>query len=234
MWRSNGCCWGANMVSGFGAMVRRDLLLTLRAKGDLLTLLFFFIVVTTLFPLAIGPELKTLRLIAAGIVWVAALLSSMLALERLFAQDYLDGTLEQLALSGYPLALLVLAKIVAHWLTTALPLVVLAPVVGIQYGLESHLLGVLALSLLLGSPALSAIGAIGAALTLGLRGGGALVSLLVLPLVIPVLIFGAGAVEAELSGLGGEGHLNLLIAFTLLSLFFAPMAAALSLKVALD
>lgn len=210
------------MGRAFLAMVRRDLRLTMRHQGDMVTLLVFFLIVTSLFPLAIGPELEVLRMIAPGIVWVAALLASMLALERLFGQDFADGTLEQLCLSSWPLSLLVLAKIVTHWLVTGLPLVVMAPIVGLQYGLPGGALWVLFISLLLGTPALSAIGAIGAALTLGLRGGGALVSLLILPLVIPVLIFGAGAVEADSSGLGGEGHLYLLTAMTLVALFFAP------------
>lgn len=218
----------------FWRVIERDLLLIVRNSSDLLTVLFFFLIVTSLFPLAIGPQLDTLRFIAPGVVWVAALLASMLALERLFAADYHDGTLEQMVTGAYPLSILVLGKIVAHWLVTGLPLVVMAPIVGIQYGLESHILGMLFISLLLGTPALSAIGAIGAALTLGLRGGGAMISLLILPLVIPVLIFGAGSVEAEASGLGGAGHLYLLAAITLVALFFAPLAAAVSVKIALE
>ncbi len=190
--------------------------------------------VVSLFPLAIGPELNTLRLIAPGIVWVAALLASMLALDHMFSVDHADGSLEQLLLTPQPLSLLVLAKIFAHWLITGLPLVLIAPVLGLQYDLSSEAIGVLMLSLLMGTPALSLIGAIGAALTLGLRGGGVLVSLLVLPLTIPVLIFGAGAVEANISGLGADGHLYMLSAILVMSLLLAPLATALSLRVSVE
>src|SRR5262249_54084144 len=148
----------------------------------------------SLFPLGIGPEPNVLRVIAPGVVWVAALLASMLALVRLFASDFEDGTLEQLALSPQPLLLLVAAKVLAHWLVTGLPLVLIAPLLGVQFALPANALGVMALALLLGTPSLSLIGAIGAALTLGVRGAGGLLALLVLPLYIPVLIFGAGAV----------------------------------------
>jgi heme exporter protein B len=219
------------MFETFIAIVARDLTLAIRRQSDVLSTLFFFVIVVSLFPLAIGPELATLRLIAPGVVWVAALLASMLALERLFAIDHADGTLEQMLLTPSPLALLVLGKVSAHWLVTGLPLVLMAPVLGLQYDLSMQALGVLLISLLLGTPVLSLIGAIGAALTLGLRGGGVLVSLLVLPLTVPVLIFGAGAVEASISGLGAEGHLSMLAAILVLALFFAPLATALALRI---
>ncbi len=222
------------MFRTFRWIVKRDLVLALRRRSDIFTTLFFFIIVVSLFPLGIGPEMETLRLIAPGVVWVAALLASMLALERLFATDYADGTLEQMMLTPQPLFLLVLGKVVAHWLVTGLPLVVMAPVLGLQYDLSFDALRVLVLTLLLGTPVLSLIGAIGAALTLGLRGGGVLVSLLVLPLYIPVLIFGAGAVEAHASGLGGAGHLYLLGAISVLALFFAPLATAAALRVSME
>ncbi len=222
------------MFETFLAIVKRDLILAMRRRSDVLTILFFFIIVVSLFPLGIGPEMKTLRLIAPGVVWVAALLASMLALERLFAIDYADGALEQMLLAPQPLSLLVLGKVAAHWLVTGLPLVLMSPVLGIQYDLSLDGLRVLVLSLLLGTPALSLIGAIGAALTLGLRGGGVLVSLLVLPLTIPVLIFGAGAVEAAVSGLGGEGHISMLAAILVFSLFFAPLAAAAALRISVE
>jgi heme exporter protein B len=222
------------MLYTFSWIVKRDLILALRRRTDIFTTLFFFIIVVSLFPLGIGPEMKTLRLIAPGVVWVAALLASMLALERLFASDYADGTLEQMMLTPQPLFLLVLGKVVAHWLVTGLPLVVMAPLLGLQYDLSLDALQVLVLTLLLGTPVLSLIGAIGAALTLGLRGGGVLVSLLVLPLYIPVLIFGAGAVEAHASGLGGAGHLYLLAAISVLALFFAPLATAAALRVSVE
>jgi heme exporter protein B len=224
----------AGLIRVFTAIVQRDLLLALRRKSDLTSTLFFFVVVVSLFPLAIGPELNTLRLIAPGIVWVAALLASMLALDHMFSVDHADGSLEQLLLTPQPLSLLVLAKIFAHWLITGLPLVLIAPVLGLQYDLSSEAIGVLMLSLLMGTPALSLIGAIGAALTLGLRGGGVLVSLLVLPLTIPVLIFGAGAVEANISGLGADGHLYMLSAILVMSLLLAPLATALSLRVSVE
>jgi len=222
------------MMKVFITVLRRDLLLAMRRKSDFTSTLFFFVVVVSLFPLAIGPELETLRLIAPGIVWVAALLASMLALDHIFSSDYIDGTLEQMLLTPQPLTMLVLAKIIAHWLITGLPLVLIAPVLGLQYDLSLQAIGILVLGLLLGTPALSLIGAIGAALTLGLRGGGILVSLLVLPLTIPVLIFGAGAVEAGVSGLGAEGHLYLLSAMLVMSLFLAPLATAIALRVALE
>jgi heme exporter protein B len=222
------------MFETFLTIVKRDLILAMRRRSDVLTILFFFVIVVSLFPLGIGPEMDTLRMIAPGVVWVAALLASMLALERLFAIDYADGALEQMLLTPQPLSLLVLGKVTAHWLVTGVPLVLMAPVLGIQYDLSMEALKVLVFSLLLGTPALSLIGAIGAALTLGLRGGGVLVSLLVLPLTIPVLIFGAGAVEATVSGLGGDGHLSMLAAILVLSLFFAPLAAAAALRVSVE
>lgn len=222
------------MFSAFRTLVGRDLLLAMRRRSDLFTTLFFFVIVVSLFPLGIGPEMKTLRLIAPGVFWVAALLASMLALERLFAVDYEDGALEQMLLTPQPLFVLVLAKVVAHWLVTGLPLVLMAPLLGLQYDLSSEALGVMVVSLLLGTPALSLVGAIGAALTLGLRGGGVLVSLLVLPLYIPVLIFGSGAVEATASGLGGQGHISMLGAILVLSFLLAPLAASAALRISLE
>ncbi|MBP6367592.1 MAG: heme exporter protein CcmB [Nitrosomonas sp.] len=215
-------------------IIKRDLLLAIRRQSDVLTTLFFFIIVVSLFPLSVGPEMNMLRVMAPGVVWVAALLASMLSLGRMFSNDYLDGTLEQMLLSPQSLSLLVLGKAFAHWLVTGMPLVLMAPVLGIQYDLPVDALLVLTVSLLLGTPVLSLIGAIGAALTLGLRGGGVLVSLLVLPLYIPVLIFGAGAVEANMSGVNFDAHLSLIGAFLLVSLVFAPWAAASSLKVSLE
>lgn len=222
------------MFEVFRTIVRRDLTLAVRRRSDVFTTLFFFIIVVSLFPLGIGPEMNTLRLIAPGVVWVAALLASMLALERLFSVDFEDGTLEQMLLTPQPVTLLVLGKVAAHWLVTGLPLVLMAPLLGLQYDLSTEALGVLLLSLLLGTPALSLIGAIGAALTLGLRGGGVLVSLLVLPLCIPVLIFGAGAVEANVSGLGEQGHLSMLGAILLLSLVLAPVATSAALRISAE
>jgi heme exporter protein B len=215
-------------------IIQRDLLLAVRRRADVLTTLFFFIIVVSLFPLGVGPEMSMLRVMAPGVVWVAALLASMLSLGRMFSGDHLDGTLEQMLLSPQSLALLVLGKALAHWLVTGVPLVLMAPVLGIQYDLPGDALLVLTASLLLGTPVLSLIGAIGAALTLGLRGGGVLVSLLVLPLYIPVLIFGAGAVEASSAGLGSGAHMSLLGAFLLASLVLAPWTAAVSLRISME
>jgi len=222
------------LFAALGAVIRRDLLLAMRRKSDVLTTLFFFIIVVSLFPLGIGPEMDMLRQIAPGVLWVAALLATMLSLNRLFAADHADGTLEQMALSAVPLGVLVTGKVIAHWLLSGLPLVLLAPVLGLQFDLAPGSLAVLVVSLLIGTPVLSLIGAVGAALTLGVRGGGVLVSLLVLPLYVPVLIFGAGAVEADLSGLGATAHLSLLAAFLALSAFFGPWATTVALRIALE
>ncbi|MDP1680671.1 MAG: heme exporter protein CcmB [Burkholderiales bacterium] len=215
-------------------IIRRDLLLAYRRRSDVLTTLFFFVIVVSLFPLGVGPEMKTLRLIAPGVVWVAALLASMLSLNRLFAADYQDGTLEQMLLAPQPLALIVLGKIIAHWLVSGLPLALMAPVLGMQFDLPPEALAVLFFALLLGTPILSLIGAIGAALTLGLRGGGVLLSLLVLPLYIPALIFGAGAVESYIAGVSPEGHLSLLGALLILTGLTAPWVTAVALRIAME
>ncbi len=215
-------------------VVRRDVLLALRRKSEVLTSLFFFVIVVSLFPLGIGPEMALLRVIAPGVLWVAALLAAMLSLSRLFAADHADGSLEQMLLAPAPLGLLVAGKVFAHWLVAGLPLVLIAPVLGLQYDLSADALKVLVISLLIGTPLLSLIGAIGAALTLGVRGGGVLLSLLTLPLYIPVLIFGAGAVEAEVAGLGAGGHLSLLAALLSLSILFAPWAATAALRIAVE
>lgn len=216
------------------AMARRDLLLAQRRRSEVLTALFFFVIVCSLFPLGIGPEPALLRKIAPGVLWVAALLATLLGLPRLFAADHQDGTLEQMALSPSSLGLLVAGKVLAHWLVSGLPLVLLAPVLGIQFDLAPDALAVLILALLLGTPLLSLIGAIGAALTLGLRGGGVLLALLVLPLYVPALIFGAGAVEAQVSGMAYAGHLSLLGAMLAVAVFFAPWATTAALRIALE
>ena len=216
------------------AVIRRDLLAALRHRADVLTTLVFFAIVASLFPLGVGPETAMLRTMGPGVVWVAALLASMLALTRLFASDYQDGTLEHLALSPHPLTLLVLGKIAAHWLASGLPLVIVAPLLGVQFDLSADSQLVLLASLLLGTPTLGLIGAVGAALTLGVRGGGALLSLLVLPLYVPVLIFGAGAVEAAASGLGAAAHLSLMGALLIVALIFAPWASAVAVRIAVE
>jgi len=214
--------------------VARDLLIALRHRSDVLTTFFFFVIVVSLFPLGVGPEPDTLREIAPGVVWVAALLAAMLSLARMFGTDYADGTLEQLVLTPQPLVVLVMAKVAAHWLTTGLPLVLIAPALGLQFDLPADALATLLLSLLIGTPVLSLIGAVGAALTLGVRGGAALTSLLVLPLFVPVLTFGAGAVAATATGTGAAGHLSLLGAMLMIALVFAPWATAVALKISLE
>ncbi|MBK7687142.1 MAG: heme exporter protein CcmB [Rhodocyclaceae bacterium] len=213
---------------------QRDLLLAMRRKSDVLVSLFFFVIVVSLFPLGIGPEPLLLKKIAPGVLMVAALLSTLLGLPRMFAADYADGTLEQLALSPLPLGLLVSGKILAHWLVCGLPLVLLAPVLGLQFGLDGESLLMLMLALLIATPLLSLIGSIGAALTLGVRGGGALLALLILPLYVPTLIFASGAVEAQMVGMSTSGYLSLLAAMLALAVFFAPWATSAALKIALE
>jgi heme exporter protein B len=216
------------------SVIRRDLLLAYRRRSDILTTLFFFIIVATLFPLGVGPEPVLLRTMAPGVVWVAALLASMLALGRLFAQDHADGALEQMLLSSEPLALIVIGKIIAHWLVSGLPLLAAAPILAVQFDLPGSSIAVLVWSLLLGTPTLSLIGAIGAALTLGLRGGGVLLSLLVLPLYIPVLIFGAGAVGADVSGVGASANLLLLGGLLAGAAALTPWVTGAALRIAVE
>ena len=211
-----------------------DLRLAQRRPADVLGSLFFFIIVVSLFPLAISPEVRVLREIGPGVVWVAALLACMLSLPRLFAADHADGTLEQLLLVPQPLPLLVLAKTAAHWVTSAVPLIAITPLFAAQYNLGSEALLVLAGTLLIGTPVLSLLGTVGAALTLGARGGGVLLSLLVLPLFVPVLIFGAGAVEAAAGGLAVGAHFSLLGACLLMALVMAPLAAAAALRISTE
>jgi heme exporter protein B len=216
------------------SLLGRDLLLAARRSADVASVLFFFIIAASLFPLGVGADPALLRAVAPGVLWVAALLSTMLSLGRMFSADHADGTLEQLMLSPQPLVLTVAIKTLAHWLVSGLPLVFLAPVLGVQFDLAMREILVLTVSLLLGTPVLSLIGAIGAALTLGVRGGGVLVSLLVLPLYIPVLIFGAGAVTASASGLGAQAGLSLVGAMLALAAVFAPYAAAAALRIAME
>ena len=215
-------------------VVRRDLLLAMRMLADVLTILVFFILIVSLFPLGVGPEMDMLRKMAPGVLWVAALLASMLSLGRLFSADYLDGTLEQMMLAPQSLSVLVLGKMISHWVVSGLPLVLMAPVLGLQFDMSPEALLVLMLGLLLGTPVLSMLGAIGAALTLGLRGGGVLLSLLVLPLCIPVLIFGSGAVEAVSSGLSVTSNLSLIAALLMLCLVFTPWVTAQALRISME
>jgi heme exporter protein B len=214
--------------------LRRDLLLGGRRRSEVLTALFFFVVVVSLFPIGVGPDPALLKRIGPGVLWVAALLATLLGMPRLFAADHADGTLEQMALSSQSFMLQMAGKVAAHWLLCGLPLVVLAPLLGLQFDLDANALIVLSISLLIGTPLLSLIGAIGAALTLGVRGSGALLALLVLPLFIPALVFGAGAVEAQTAGLSVRGHLSLLGAMLALAVFFAPWAVTASLRIAME
>ena len=216
------------------AVLRRDLRLGVRQKQDLLNPLLFFVMVVALFPLGVSPESSFLSEAGAGILWVSALLATMLSLDHLFRFDFEDGTLEQLALQPQPLFLLVLSKTLAHWLVTGLPLVVLTPLLGLMLYLEGNSVAVLCLTLLIGTPVLSLIGSVGAALTVGLRAGGVLLSLLVIPLYIPVLIFGTGTVMAAGSGADVSGHLALMAAMLVSALVLAPLAAAAALKISLS
>ena len=222
------------MARTLKVLVARDISIAMRRRIDAAAALFFFVVTASLFPLAVGPQPELLRAIGPGLIWVSALLAAMLSLPRLFTADYLDGTLEQMVLLAQPLSVLVLAKIFAHWLTSGVPLALIAPLLGMQFGLPPGSLLVLAAALVLGTPVLSLIGGIGAALTLGLRGGGALLALLVLPLYIPVLIFGAGAVEQAASGGDAAPYLSLLAAFLAIALALAPWAIGASLKLAVE
>ena len=216
------------------ATLKRDLVLLLRRRSEVLNPLVFFAIVITLFPIGISPDPTLLAAIAPGLLWVAALLAALLSLDSLFRSDYDDGSLEQLLLTPQPLSLLVLAKVAVHWLLTGLPLALMAPVLGVMLALPAGSYGVLAISLALGSASLSLIGAIGAALTVGLSRGGVLLSLLVLPLFIPVLIFGAGAVQAAILGDGALAHLAILGALLALALGLAPLAIAASLRISIN
>ncbi len=222
------------MMRALWAVARRDLLLAMRQRGDVANVLLFFIIVVTMVPLGVGPDKDTLRLIAPGIVWVAALLAAILSLGRLFALDFADGTLEQLLLSGQPLSLAVLGKIAAHWLMTGAPITLLSALLAMMFDLAPGPSATLVMSLLLGTPCLSLIGAVGAALTLGLRAGGVLVTLLVLPLYVPILIFGAGAVDASVGGLSPQSHLMLLGGLSLAAGALAPWAIGAALRVSLE
>ncbi len=218
----------------FFRLIARDLRLAFRQGGDAAMVVGFFVLTVILFPFGVGPEPQLLSRIAVGIIWVTALLAALLSLERLFQGDYEDGSLEMLALLPLPLELQVLAKCIAHWLVTGLPLIVIAPLLGLLLHLDPRGYGTLLLGMTLGTPILSLLGAIGAALTLGARRGGVLLSLLVLPLYIPVLIFGVAAVDQQIAGFGARPHLLLLAALLLLALALVPFATAAALRQALE
>ncbi len=224
----------ARLGAAFVALLRRDLMLTYRNRAQMLNPLLFFVIVVSLFPLGLDPQPELLRTIAPGVIWVAALLASMLSLENMFRSDFDDGSLEQLLLTPHPLPLLVLAKIVAHWLVSGLPLLFLAPLLGMLLNLASESMLPLLATLALGTPILSLIGSIGVALTVGLRGGGVLLSLLILPLYIPVLIFAANAVGSAAAGLDITGQLAFLGSLLALGLALAPLATAAALRISLN
>lgn len=221
-------------MNSIQAVIWRDLLLSLRRRAELVNILAFFAVVTALFPIAVGPEPEQLRAIAPGVIWVAALLSSLLALPRLFAGDHGDGSLEQLILSPAPLSLLVCGKVLAHWLASGLPLVILGPLLCVPFDLPAASVMTLALTLLLGGPVLSLIGAVGAALTMGLRGSSMLLALIVLPLYVPVLIFGTGAVMRVETGLSPAADLLFLGACLAAAMPLAPWACAAALRISAE
>lgn len=216
------------------AVVRRDLRIAFRRLPDLASPLMFFAIVITLFPLAISPEPTVLREIGPGVLWVAALLATLLALNTLFRSDFDDGSLEQLALSTHPLPLLVFGKILAHWLISGVPLVVLSPLLALSYDLSLNTLQVLALALLIGTPTLSLLGSVGAALTAGVRQAGGLLALLVLPLMLPVLVFGARATTLAATGQDPAGPLYLLAALAVLAVTLGPFATAAAVRVSLE
>lgn len=224
----------AGLVARMRGVVVRDLRLALRRRADPLSVLVFFVLVASLFPLAVGPEPGLLRTMGPGVVFVAALLAAMLSLGRLFADDYQDGTLEQMLLSASPLALLVASKMAAHWLCTGLLLALVSPLLALQFDIGGPGTGVLFLALMLATPVLSLIGAVGAALTVGVRGAAVLMPLLVLPLCVPVLIFGAAAVDASATGMGVSGHFSVLAAILVMALVGAPWATATALRIALE
>lgn len=223
-----------SLTAAFFAIIRRDLILALRRRSEIANPLFFFVLVITLFPLGVGAKPHLLQAIAPGIIWVSALLAAMLSLDSLFRSDFDDGSLEQMLLSPHPLSILILGKIFAHWLVTGLPLLVIAPLLAVFLGMPSQALGVLLLTLLLGTPVLSLIGAIGVALTVGLRRGGMILSLLVLPLYVPVLIFASNAVDMAGVGLPVSAQINILLSMLLMAVVLAPWPTAAALKMSMN
>jgi len=217
----------------FLMVLRRDLTLAARNKSEWLNPLLFFILAAILFPLGIGPDPGTLQRIAPGIIWVTALLAALLSLDSIFRADYEDGSLEQLLLTPQPFAMLVFAKVLIHWFVTGLPLMLLSPLLAVSFHLPGDATITLLFTLLLGTPVLSLVGAIGSALTVALKRGGMLLSLLILPLYIPVLIFGAGAVDIAAGGMDASGHFLLIGALLVLSLTLAPLATAAALRISI-
>ena len=223
----------SSLFHTFLAMLKRDLTIAIRTRSEIANPLLFFIIVVSLFPLAVSPEEKLLQTMAPGIIWVAALLSTMLSLDSIFRSDFEDGSLEQMLLSPQPIAIMVLGKVVAHWLVSGLPLIFIAPILGVSLFLPTDAMFALLATLALGTPVLSLVGAIGVALTVGLRRGGVLLSLLVLPLYIPVLIFASNAIATAAAGISIKGQLFFLAALFALALTLAPIATAAALRISL-
>lgn len=223
-----------SLLRAFTLLLQRDLTLAMRHRAEMINPLLFFVLVTSLFPLGIGADPKLLQAVGPGVIWVAALLAALLSLEGIFRSDFEDGTLEQFLLSSHPVSVLVLAKILAHWLITGLPLLVISPLLGVLLGLPGDAIIILLVTLALGTPVLSLIGAVGVALTVGLRKGGMILSLLVLPLYVPLLIFAASAVDTAAAGLPVTAHLSLISALLVLSLSLSPLATAAALRISLS
>ena len=224
----------SSLFNAFGAMIKRDLLLAYRFRAELINSLAFFVMVITLFPLALGAEIALLKRIAPAIIWVAALLASLMSIESLFRADYDDGSLELMVMTPHPLSILVLAKVIGHWLVSSVPLLFVAPLMGMMLHMDADIIGVLMLTLLLGTPVLSLIGGIAVALTLGLRKGGALLAILVLPLYVPILIFASSAIDAAMTGFPVSGHLSMMCAILFLALTLTPLPTAAALKMSLS
>ena len=224
----------SSLLNAFGAVIKRDLLLAYRFRAELINPLAFFVMVITLFPLALGAEIALLKRIAPAIIWVAALLASLMSIENLFRADYDDGSLELIVMTPHPLSILVMAKVIGHWLTSSVPLLFIAPLMGMMLHMDADIIGVLMLTLLLGTPVLSLIGGIAVALTLGLRKGGALLAILVLPLYVPILIFASSAIDAAMTGFPVSGHLSMMCAILFLALTLTPLPTAAALKMSLS
>lgn len=224
----------SSLSQAFGLLLKRDLVLALRRRAEIVNPLLFFVLITSLFPLGFGADTSLLRAAGPGLIWVAALLAALLSLEGMFRSDFEDGTLEQILLSAHPVSVLVLAKVLAHWLVTGLPLILVAPLLGVLLALPTQAIEVLLLTLLLGTPVLSLIGAVGVGLTVGLRRGGVILSLLVLPLYVPVLIFASDAVATAAAGIPITAQIYILGAMLVLALSLAPLATAASLKISLS
>ena len=223
-----------SLLRAFTLLLKRDLTLAIRHRAEILNPLLFFVLVTSLFPLGIGADPILLQAVGPGVIWVAALLAALLSLEGIFRSDFEDGTLEQFLLSSHPVSVLVIAKVLAHWLITGLPLLVISPLLGVLLGLPGDAIMILLITLALGTPVLSLIGAVGVALTVGLRKGGMILSLLVLPLYVPLLIFAASAVDTAAAGLPVTAHLSLISALLVLALSLSPLATAAALRISLS